>query len=71
MGVVATIRHDTMPKAGSTLGKRVEVCFHYNMKEVIGGEIVRNDSEQPFLTIIKLDDGRYVLATECQYRLLS
>lgn len=71
MGVVSTISHDTMPKAGSALGKRVEVCFHFNTKDTIGGEIVRDDSERPFRTIIKLDDGRFVLATECQYRFTS
>lgn len=31
------------------------------------GYIVRDDREEPFETIIKLDNGRYVRGAECQY----
>ena len=31
------------------------------------GTIVRDDLEEPFETIIKLDNGRYLRAVECQY----
>jgi hypothetical protein len=31
------------------------------------GTIVRDDNEPPWRTIIRLDDGRVVLASECQY----
>ncbi len=35
------------------------------------GVIVRDDKEEPGEKIIKLDDGRYVLATECQYSIVN
>lgn len=35
------------------------------------GVIVRDDDEPPYVTIIKLESGRYVLATECRYRILA
>lgn len=67
MGVRSNIDINTFPKQGSQLGKRVEVCFHYNTEQTIRGVIVRDDDEHPFIAIIRLDDGRYVLTTECQY----
>jgi hypothetical protein len=67
MGVIANINYDEFPKQGSYLGRRVEVCFHYDANKRIGGVIVRDDAEDPHRTIIRLDDGRYVLTTECQY----
>lgn len=53
------------------LGKRVEVIFNYDTRHPIQGQIVRDDQEEPRFTIIKLDDGRYVLTTECQWRPLD
>lgn len=67
MGVKEGLNLDDWPKQGSYLGKRVEVCFNYNTRRTIGGEIVRDDANG--LTIIKLDNGRYVLTSECQYSL--
>lgn len=67
MGVVANVGYDTFPKQGDWLGKRVKVCFRYDTKHTIGGTIVRDDRQEPFVGIIKLDDGRYVLSTECQH----
>lgn len=66
MGVVANIKHDKFPQQAA-VGVRLKVCFHYDTKNFIGGEFVRDDVEPPHVGIIKLDDGRYVLATECQY----
>lgn len=68
MGSVDNITHDTFPKQGSWLGNKVKVCFHYDTNHRIGGVIVRDDVEEPFVTIFKLDDGRYVLSSECQYQ---
>lgn len=51
------------------LGRRVLVCFHRDTTKLIPGVIVRDDAEHPYITVISLDDGRYVLATECQYQL--
>lgn len=67
MGVHSNIDMNKFPKQGSYLGKHVEVGFHYNVEQTIKGVVVRDDDEDPFLTIIRLDDGRYILATECQY----
>ena len=67
MGCVKSIDRYSYPKQGRHLNSRVEVCFHYNTAETIGGTIVRDDVERPGETIIRLDDGRYVRATECQY----
>lgn len=69
MGCVKSIGFDKFPEQGAWVGKRVKVCFHYDTQNAIGGEIVRDDVEFPAVTIIRLDDGRYVLATECQYSL--
>lgn len=49
------------------MGKKVNVCFNYDTSKTISGIIVRDDIEEPGRTIIKLDDGRYVLGAECQY----
>lgn len=52
------------------IGRKVEVCFYYNSANTIHGVIIRDDKELPFRTIIRLCDGRIILATECQYRAL-
>lgn len=67
MGVVSNIKIDRFPKQGPWLGKRCEVCFHYDSKHTIGATVVRDDKEDPRITIFQLDDGRFVLATECQH----
>lgn len=67
MGVVAGIGIDSMPKQGSWLGKRTRVCFNYDTSRTVMGTIVRDDIEEPWRTIIKLDDDRFVLATECMH----
>ena len=67
MGCHKNIDFKNFPKQSEYLGKRTEVCFNYNLKQIIMGTVVRDDREEPFRTIIKLDDGRYVEAVECQY----
>ena len=67
MGVHVNIAVDKFPQQSSDLHRRAEVIFHYYSSRSVMGTIVRDDVEEPFLTIIRLDDGRYVLATECQY----
>jgi len=69
MGCVKGITHNQFPRQSDWLGRRVNVCFHYDTAHMFPGVIVRDDMEEPFLTIIALDNGRYVLATECQYSL--
>lgn len=67
MGSVNAITASTFSAQGHQLHATVRVCFHYLTGAIVGGVIVRDDIEEPFETIIKLDDGRYVRATECQY----
>lgn len=66
MGLVRNIKHDQFPKQRN-LRKKVNCCFHYDTENTIDGEFVRDDIGSPYIAIIKLSDGRYVLATECQY----
>jgi hypothetical protein len=46
---------------------RTRVCFNYDTSKTIMGTIVRDDYEDPWRTIISLDDGRVVLGSECQH----
>jgi len=71
MGCVKTVGFDYFPKQGTFLGKKVNVCFLYDTSRTIEGKIIRDDMEEPFITIIKLADGRHVLATECQYQIID
>jgi len=71
MGVVSNIKHDQFPKQGTFKGAFVMVCFHYDREHEIPGVIVRDDEEEPFETIIALEDGRVVRATECQYKIVG
>ncbi len=68
MGVHANISAEKFPKQGSFVGKQVNVCFNYDSGRMFPGVCIRDDMEEPFLTIFHLDDGRAVLATECQYQ---
>jgi hypothetical protein len=72
MGAHPKITIDTFPKqepetAIDGVGARVKVCFHYDSSRTIGGVFVRSDAEEPGKAIIKLDDDRYVLTTECMW----
>ncbi|MEN2468014.1 hypothetical protein [Ornithinibacillus sp. JPR2-1] len=67
MGVHQNISGSNYPRQGDFLNKRTKVCFNYDTKNYIGGTVIRDDREDPFLTLIKLDDGRYISSTECQY----
>jgi len=68
MGMVPSVDIDKFPVQGGFRGMRCKVCFNFDTSKSIGGVIVRDDREPPNRTIIKLDDGRFVLATECQYQ---
>ena len=69
MGSHPKINVTTFPTQGAWLGKPCTVCFHYETATCVQGVIVRDDAEDPWITIIRLADNRYVLATECQYSL--
>ena len=75
MGCIDTITYDKFPKQKDEnykypqfkVGSRVEVCYHFDTSKYHYGTIVRDDLEEPFETIIKLDNGRYLRAVECQF----
>lgn len=71
MGVVANISYEKFPKQGSWLNLPVSVFFNYDTSKRMTGTIVREDAEAPGVMIIALDNGRFVLSTECQYQPLS
>ena len=77
MGCVETITYKNFPKQADEnykypqLGKRVKVFYYYDISKFHYGVIVRCDIEEPFETIIKLDNGNFIRATECQYTLIS
>lgn len=68
MGVKKEVGADKFPAQGAFVGKRVLVCFNYDTERKFPAVCIRDDIEEPFLTIFHLDDGRAVLATECQYQ---
>jgi hypothetical protein len=70
MGVEANVGATEFPKQGPHLHRAVGVCFRYATGDLIGGIVVRDDMEPPYRTIIRLDDGRFVLASECQYTIV-
>jgi len=71
MGCVKNITVDKFPSQGNHINKRCEVCFNMDTSKKILGTVVRDDEEEPGIEIIKLDDGRYILSTECQFSILN
>jgi hypothetical protein len=55
------------PEQGDYLGVAVEVRSKYNNSNEIG-IVVRDDIEEPYRKIIELENGKYILGTECTYR---
>ncbi len=62
------VGYDRFPRQGSYLHSRAEVIFDYDSSRKITGTVVRDDTEPPGLALIKLDDGRVIRTTECQWR---
>lgn len=77
MGCVRTISYDKFPEQNDIyheypeLGKRVKIYYHYDTSKYHYGTIVRSDAEAPYHTIIKTDNGRYMLGSECQYSIIE
>lgn len=55
------------PAQGTFLGARVQVCFNYDLSALYGGVVVREDTVEPGLMIIRLDSGEHVTSLECQW----
>lgn len=69
MGIVPNVSYDTFPAQGRLLHAVVLVSFNYEGRaREWQGVCVRDDLETPHRTIFRLDDGRYVLSSECQWR---
>ena len=67
MGCVETIDAYRFPKQSEYVNRRCNVCFKYDTSNIIPGTLIRDDREEPYETLIKLDDGRVVRGTECQF----
>lgn len=67
MGRCKNITHEKFPQQTENAGRKVMVCFHHDTNHTMGGTIVRDDAEEPFRTIIQLDNGNFVLGTECMF----
>ena len=70
MGIVNNVAYDKYPMQRN-IGARVEVCYNYDISKKHAGVVVRSDCQEPYITIFKLDNGRYLLSTECMFRYLS
>ena len=68
MGTLENISASKFPKQGNQLGKQVKVCFHYDTAKTFKAEVVRDDKEEPFRTIFRLENGNHVLDSECQWQ---
>jgi hypothetical protein len=66
MRLEKNIEPNKSPEQGAWIGKEVEVYFN-DASKTLNGKIVREDIGKPYKTIIELEDGKYVLATECKY----
>lgn len=67
MGVHENIGINKFPKQSEWVGLSVEVCFNYDTTNTIKGIFIRDDREEPGISLIQLEDGRVVLSTECQH----
>ena len=68
MGSHKNISYEKFPKQADSVGQKVNVVYHFDTSKSHDGTIVREDIEEPFETIIKLDnEERYLRAVECQY----
>jgi len=71
MGCTDYIDYTKYPKQTNLIGEKVKVCYHYDSSRHHFGTIIRDDKELPFNTVIQLDNGRVLLAIECQYSFLK
>jgi hypothetical protein len=67
MGVSPFINYEKYPNQGNLLNCRVRVCYEFDSSKVHEGVVIRDDLGRPGLTIIKLDNDRVLLSSECQF----
>lgn len=70
MGKHKQVGANKFPLQSMDNGKRVLVRFWDDKVNEYKGTLVRSDRGEPWITIIKLDDGRYVMDTECAYSVI-
>lgn len=66
MGYSQHISATSFPRQGQWAHRSVLVRFH-NDERVMRGVVVRDDNSDPYVMIIRLEDGRHVLSAECVY----
>jgi hypothetical protein len=71
MGVEINIGFNKFPEQGKLLGKRVAVYFNFDDYHPSVGTVVRYDVDEPYRTIVALEDGRYILGNECHINLMK
>lgn len=54
------------PEQSELLGEETQIYFNYDTSNILNGVIVRDDKESPFVSIIQLENDRYVLGSECK-----
>lgn len=71
------ITYDEYPKQRDNssenpqIGKEVKIFYQNDTIRCHHGVIVRCDMEKPFEVIIKVDNGRYLRASECHYSIIK
>ena len=70
MGMHEKVGAHRFPLQSTDNGKRVMVRFWDDKENDYQGTLVRSDRGEPWLAIIKLDDGRYVTDNECMYSVI-
>lgn len=54
------------PQQSGLVGSRARVMFGGERPELLG-TVVRNDADGKLVTVIRLDDGRHILGSECEF----
>lgn len=68
MGIEKYVKSGVFPKQNSyLLNRSVEICIECNDAGMTKGKIVRADIEEPYVIIIHLENGQYVLGSECRF----
>lgn len=64
---MSKIGKETYPEQFGSVGDRVLVAFKYDIANPLPATVLRDDAEEPFTTVLRLDDGRIVMGSECQW----
>lgn len=67
MGVVPWVDAAVYPTQSEYVGRPARVCFNYDTANTFPAVVLRDDTGKPWLTVLRLDDGRCVLGSECQW----